>query len=592
MAKKNKTLYRSAMIDLEDMDEESREIDLAFSSEEPYERYSSRYGQYYEVLGHNFDEVDLSFLSSGRAPLLRDHDPLKQIGVVLSTEISEGRGRAKVKLSQNSDGSAELRDIKDGIRLNVSVGYLITGEKVVGEKDGKKVVRSTWRPVEVSTVAIPADETVGIGRAAEDEDETTPIKEKEEVTQMETEKTLNVEEITREAKKAEQARVREIGALGAKYGMSKAADEFVRSDKSAEDFRAYVLENLDLSAKATAVKSEPVVDMSKKEEKAYSFMKVIRAQVDPRYVKEAGLELEVSRAMADAMGIEAKGIMVPHAMLVRAPISAGGSSNGANIVQTDVGGFVDLLRNKMVTAAAGATILGGLRGNLAIPVANVGATAYWVTEGNAPTASDPKMTQRSLSPKTVGTYVDATRQLVLQGSLDVEAYLRNELVKTLSIELDRVGLYGNTALNQPGGISLATGVDTSVAFATSGTPTWANVWSMITAVEADNALEGSLAFIASPSVRGAMATTSVDTGAGVFVYSNGAVAGYRCLSSNQVTAGDLFFGDFSSLIYGLWGGLDVVVDTAALATSGGIRVIALQSADCAVKHGESFAFAQ
>jgi hypothetical protein len=115
---------------------------------------------------------------------------------------------------------------------------------------------------------------------------------------------------------------------------------------------------------------------------------------------------------------------------------------------------------------------------------------------------------------------------------------------------------------------------------------------MIASVESDNALEGSLKFVASPTIRAAMATTTVDSGSGRFILEGGQVAGYGVISSNQVTSTDLFFGDFSSAVYALWGGLDVVVDTAALATSGGIRVIALQSADFNVKHGQSFCLGQ
>lgn len=590
---KNKIVYRSAVVESDYIDVEARTVTLSFSSEKHIERYSSRFGSYFEVLGHSDEELDSSFIKSGRAPLLRDHDPLKQIGVVSSVQISEGRGKAQVKLSQNSEGQRELTDIVDGIRQNISVGYHIVEEKVVGERDGKKVVRVKWRPIEISTVSIPVDESVGVGRSFEEDDsqETTPIL-KEEIKMTIENTNIDLEAVKAEARKAEQARVRSITELGNKFGLAREADSAIRGETDVEAFRAMVLEKLGRDTVATASKAEPNIDLSAKEERAYSFMNVVRAQVDPRFAQQAGLEIEVSRALADTLGVEVKGIMVPHSMMVRASLSAGGSSNGQNVVATDLGGFVDILRNKMVTAAAGATILGGLRGNLALPKANVAATGYWVTEGNAPTASDPKMTQISLTPKTVGTYVDATRQLVMQSSLDIEAYLRNELTQTLAISLDRAAFYGNTALNEPRGIAFQTGVDTSVAFATAATPTWANVWSMITAVEADNALEGNISFIASPSVRGKMATTSVDTGAGVFVYNAGQVAGYRCLSSNQITAGDLFFGDFSSLLFGLWGGLDVTVDTAALATSGGIRVIALQSADIAVKHGESFAYAK
>jgi len=50
----------------------------------------------------------------------------------------------------------------------------------------------------------------------------------------------------------------------------------------------------------------------------------------------------------------------------------------------------------------------------------------------------------------------------------------------------------------------------------------------------------------------------------------------------------LLFGDMSQLILGMFGGLDVVVDQSALATSGGSRFVFLQDVDVGVKHGQSF----
>jgi HK97 family phage major capsid protein len=609
MAKKiknKKTMFRAAELLMETLSKEERTIQMSFSSEEPYERYSPHWGgNYLEVLGHNAGEMNMDFITSGRAPFLLDHDVTEQVGVVTSVSVSDGRATASVLVSQSDDGTETLDDMVDGIKTCVSVGYTIQEEKDTGlTKDGKKIIRVVkWTPLEVSVVAIPADMSVGVGRSdsqEEDEDEeiiveeiVSPRSQELEVTKMTIENTnVDLEQVKAEARKAEQIRVREISQLGAKFGLSREADAAVRGDTDIEAFRAMVLEKMDVTSKATAVKTD-TVDMSAKEVRDYSFMNVIKAQLDPSYAKKAGLEIEVSRALADEMGVEVKGIMVPHNMMVRNPIGATatyGSSNGANFVATDLGSFIDILRNKMVMAQAGATILSGLRGNLALPKGNVAASAYWVNEVTAPTASDPKMTQVTFTPKTVGTYVDATRQLVLQSSYDVEQYLRNELIKVLSIELDRVGLYGNTSLSQPKGIVFATGLNTVDIPANA--PTYANVWAMVASVESDNALEGSLKFVSSPTIRAAMATTQCAANTGRFIYENGQVAGYGVISSNQVTSTDLFFGDFSSAIYALWGGLDVVVDTAALATSGGIRVIALQAADFNVKYGESFCYAQ
>lgn len=598
---KKKTQFRSAEFQMDSLSKEERTVNLSFSSEAAYERYSHKWGgNYYEVLGHNPEEIDLSFIGSGHAPLLKDHDTTEQIGVVLDVQLSEFRAVASVLLSQNEEGTNELRDISEGIRSNISVGYNIIEEEKVGEKDGIPVVRVTrWKPVEISTVSIPADESVGVGRSDNNKEsvEIKPHNKNLEVTQMDTKDKVevNVEEIKREAAKSEQARVREISALGNKFNMGKTADEFVRNDKSAEDFRAYVLENMDTTAKATEVKAEKssLIGLSDKEVQNFSFMRAIRAQIDPRYAKEAGFEIECSRAAAEKQGVEARGIMVPHDILIRA-LTSGGSANGANFVSTDLlaGSFIDLLRNRMVTQQAGATLLTGLRGNLAIPAQNAASQAYWVAEGVAPTTSVPQMTQVTLSPKTLGTYVDYTRQFALQSSLSVEQFVRNDLAKVLAIEIDRAALYGNTALGEPKGVVFQTGVDSSVAFATGATPTFANVVSMETAVETDNALLGSLSYISAVNCKGNMKVTPVAANTSKFVFEDNMVNGYPCLASNQVTAGDLFFGNWADLLIGMWGGLDLVVDTAALATSGGFRIIALQSVDTAVRHGQSFAFAQ
>jgi hypothetical protein len=50
----------------------------------------------------------------------------------------------------------------------------------------------------------------------------------------------------------------------------------------------------------------------------------------------------------------------------------------------------------------------------------------------------------------------------------------------------------------------------------------------------------------------------------------------------------VFFGVWNQLLLGLWSGIDLMVDTAALAKSGGVRVIALQDCDFAVRHPEAF----
>ncbi|MGL4574018.1 MAG: hypothetical protein ACRCV9_04425, partial [Burkholderiaceae bacterium] len=131
--------YISVALRAADLDEETREIDLSFSSEEPYERWWG-----VEVLGHEVDEIDMSWLASGRAPMLADHDMWVQIGVVRSALVGVDRkGRARVKFGKSERARQEMQDVKDGVRVNVSVGYEIIELELVKVEGDVRIYRVT-----------------------------------------------------------------------------------------------------------------------------------------------------------------------------------------------------------------------------------------------------------------------------------------------------------------------------------------------------------------------------------------------------------------------------------------------------------------
>jgi HK97 family phage major capsid protein len=112
---------------------------------------------------------------------------------------------------------------------------------------------------------------------------------------------------------------------------------------------------------------------------------------------------------------------------------------------------------------------------------------------------------------------------------------------------------------------------------------------METKVAEDNALRGNLAYIMNSSMVGALKTTEKATGTAQFVVEpGGTVNGYRAIVSNQAASGDAYFGNFDDLLVGFWSGLDILVDPYAGATSGNVRIIAMQTCDVAVRHAVSF----
>jgi hypothetical protein len=150
-----------------------------------------------------------------------------------------------------------------------------------------------------------------------------------------------------------------------------------------------------------------------------------------------------------------------------------------------------------------------------------------------------------------------------------------------------VGLYGTGTNAQPQGIRNITGINT-VDFA-ADSPTYAELVAMETSINADNADVGDMTYITNSTRYGAFKTTSkIGTEAQFVLEPGGTVNGYPVIRSNQVLAGDVFFGVWSQLMLGLFGSIDLQVNPYSLDTSGAVRVTVFQSVDYAVRYAESF----
>lgn len=601
----SQTLHRSFLIQRDAVNEENRTVEVAFSSEEPYQQW---YGT--EILDHDKKSVDLKRLQNA-GPVLCDHDRNNQVGVVESARIDKDKvGRAIVRFSKNNPrADQEFQDVLDGIRQHISVGYRVH-ECVLEKKSDKEpdIYRAVlWEPYEISFVSMPADTTVGVGRSQSE----TPFDIKV-IDQTEERHVTTPENLTpapspaqvidaAQIRSAEQGRVREILAIGQKHNLSELAMDFVSNGKSADEFRSAVLDSMGQPKVIKVPENAADIGMSEKETKNYSIVRAIHAAASGNW-KEAGLEREASLAVAQKAGKDAQGFFVPND-IQRRDLTAGTATAGGHTVSTDLltQSFIDLLRNKMVTNMMGAQTLSGLNGNIAIPRQTGGATAYWVAESGAPTESQPAFDQVAMNPKTVGAYTDISRKLLLQSSIDVEAFVRNDLATVLALAMDLAGINGSGSSNQPTGILQTAGIG-SVAGGTNGAaPDWSHVIDLESAVANVNADIGSLGYITNTKVRGVFKQTQKATNL-PFIYGEGdnPLNGYKAGISNQVpsnlTKGTasaicsaIIFGNFADLIYGLWGVLDVLVDPYTASTSGTVRVVTLQDMDVAVRHAQSFA---
>lgn len=617
---------RTLQIRAASLDRESRTVGLSFSSEVPCPRW---WGE--EILGHKKNEVRLERLNTG-GPLLRDHWSFEQIGVVEKAWIDGPAklGRALVRFSRSALGEEMMTDVEDRIRRSTSVGYVIHAMKLIEvKKEGDtevSVYRVTdWEPLEVSLVSMPADITVGVDRSAAGTLPAAVIPKEVKMPPEVVSPTAAAPVQDPSALKGagvleERERVKAISALVDAHKLpAEMAQKAIADGTSIEDFRQAVL---------TAIATKPLdrpsvkeIGLSAKEVKNYSILKLIRGlaatknvpEYGQKYIEEAGLEFEAGRAICQKFGIEAKGVLVPIEVM-RAPspraeqrdLQVGLDTAGGYLVATTLLGMIPMLRAKSLLLRMGAIGLGGLVGDAAIPKQTASGTAYWLNEGVAPTESQAALGQLDLRPKTVGAYTDITRKLLKQASLDVEAFVRDDLARTLATEIDRVGINGSGVNGEPLGILNTTGIGAVTGAGGNGTvPSWAEIVAIYKEVAIDNADIGTLGFLTDPKAAAKMMATPKESGQAVYIMNAfdsegfGELMGLRVGVSTNVpsnlTQGTgtnlsaILFGNFLDLAIASWGVLDLNVDAAALSTSGGLRVIALQDIDIALRRQQSFA---
>lgn len=621
-------MSRGFLVSRASINEEARTVQLAFASETPYERYWG-----VEILDCAPGSMRPSRLRSG-ANLLCDHDQRDVVGVVESVEIGADRVvRAVVRFGKSVRAEEVWQDVRDGIRVNVSVGYMIHKAVLVESNDGLDTYRVTdWEPLEVSLVSVPADASVGVGRSAdfqaaehrgvvvsttttvwvdpeegaddqaEDAAESTSSDMADKAATESTRKvtpTMTTPDVQVVAQRDHAAEISKIAATIP--GGADMALRAIQAGQTVEQFQAEAIRALSTKPVATAD-----IGLDSKEVKRYSVMRAINAMANPTDAgaqRAAAFERECSDAVAAKMGKAARGVFIPYDVQKR-DLVVGTANAGGNLVATDLlsGSFIDLLRNAMVINGMGTRMLTGLVGQIAIPKQTGAATAYWVAENTAATESQQTIGQVTMTPKTVGAYTDISRRLTLQSSIDVENMVQSDLATVLGLAIQQAAISGSGASNQPSG--LLTLVTPSVIGGTNGAaPDWQDIIDLETAVAVANAQMGTLGYLTNAKVRGKLKSTqkfASTNGQPVWDAGDNPLNGYQAGVTNAVpsnltkgtasgVASAIIFGNFADLMIGMWGSLDLMVDPYTGSTAGTVRVVALQDVDVAVRNVESFA---
>ena len=253
---------------IDQVDTDSRTVELSFSSETPYGRW---FGD--EILCHDEECINLERFNNGLGTVLFNHDRDAVVGHIEKVWLEDNRGKALVRFDTDEQSETIFQKVQSGTLQGVSVGYSIRRYEVLDEKDSVSsngrfkgpdtYVVTDWEPLEISIVSVPADATVGVGRSAEEIH--TSIDTQEDNTRMDQEKTLEVQEVKstpvetsltqadlQKAMEQERKRTSEITALFRDFDV-EGADEAIVMGVSVDEARAMVMDQLRARNKGVSV---------------------------------------------------------------------------------------------------------------------------------------------------------------------------------------------------------------------------------------------------------------------------------------------------------------------------------------------------
>lgn len=601
-------------------------VEIAISSEAPYERWFG-----IEVLRHTADAVDMTRLGDGRHPLLLNHDTGTQIGAVKKAWIDDDKVlRGRVKFSRSALGQEIKQDVEDDIRSHVSVGYMIdeieevdsTGkslrvlsgdefEREMRTKHGDDFYRSglaaarakgdtpptyvvtRWCPFEASIVPVPADVTVGVGRSAgvEPAPQAAPAAPAPQpLIIVEKRKMSEIQKTPAELEIERRDGIAAIGQQYTKFVTDKEVADFIRSGKSVEMFKDFIIEKMQSKHTDTSAMQ---VGLNAQEAKRYSLGRALVASITGDWSK-AGFEREMSAAVSNLWGRSPEGFFIPPDVF-RRDFNVGTASEAGNLVATDLRGdlYVDALRANMVMGKLGIRYLAGLSSNLDLPRKATPGSLGMVTEIGSASETAPVTAKATLSPKRISAFTEVSKQSLIQAALSLEDMLRDDLVTGAGVLLENQCINGAGTGAEIRGLRNVTGIGTVVGGTNGLAPAWSHIVDLESACANANAEPDRFSgYVVNTKLRGKLKQTQFATNL-PFIWQNGdqPLNGYRAAVTNNVpsnlTKGTsttvcsaaLFGSDWSMVTVGLFGAPDIVVDPYTKADTGQVKITLNQFAD-------------
>lgn len=221
------------------------------------------------------------------------------------------------------------------------------------------------------------------------------------------------------------------------------------------------------------------------------------------------------------------------------------------LVPVDVWDIFPAIYDKSVLADAGVRFLDGLTGDVVLPSGNA-ATVFWAGENDEANDANITFGSSKLQPKRLCATCLISKKLLIQTSDAVEAYVRQTIVDALRAKIEATVLSADAGTTEkPAGIRYNKTAEEITDFAS--------------LVDAEASIDGKedyneKVYILSPKMKAALRSMTKGQGNGN-VFENGEVDGVRALTTAALGSDAVgIYGDFSNLVLGTFGAIDIVVE--------------------------------
>lgn len=313
--------------------------------------------------------------------------------------------------------------------------------------------------------------------------------------------------------------------------------------------------------------------------KNFSLLKTVRSISKNQPLDElTNAVVEQGKSEMRKAGLSAQGQLVIPTNEVRAIHSV--TADGESVVATDVFDILTPLRAKNVLAQAGATIYSNLTSDVKIPIMSKSNVTFEDENGEAKDGAGA-FNYLKLTPHRLTAYVDISKELLAQDSVDVENAIRTDLVNAINSKLEEAFLSDFTGSTvQPKGVFAVVAPDETV------TSNFATLVANEAKIEDANILNEPC-YILSNKAKAALRAMAKGAKSTELVYENGEVDGTKAYNTSNVPASNYLFGDMSSLVIGTWSGLDLIVDPYTQAAKGAVRLVVNMYVDFGVARPET-----